>query len=169
MDKKFCKSDKVFVNLMQQVLNQSRFILVDAYDQHCTTPASIDTRLRALVQEQNMSQKKQSCKVTVVSTHCIKNKCPNAGEVQCKILDNLIRARDGVAISSKHSRDGAQADSADAHKMDVLCPGQWPGGSHALPFLAFPVCFIRLRASTITISATTTPRRSRESPPEIPP
>jgi len=96
MDKKFCKSDKVFVNLMQQVLNQSRFILVDAYDQHCTTPASIDTRLRALVQEQNMSQKKQSCKVTVVSTHCIKNKCPNAGEVQCKILDNLIRARDGV-------------------------------------------------------------------------
>lgn len=94
MDKKFCKGDKVFVNLMQQVLNQSRFILVDANDQHCTTPASIDTRLRALVQEQNMSQKKQSCKVTVVSLYCIKNKCANAGQVQYKILDNLIRARD---------------------------------------------------------------------------
>lgn len=100
-DKKKRQGDKVFADLARQVLDQSHdhrhFKLVEEDGGHCTTLAAVEARLKALVIQEKPTAKRK-CNVTVVSLHCIKNKCPNANNVQIKILGDIIRIKKNGSV-----------------------------------------------------------------------
>lgn len=102
--KKLQQSDAVFAGLTQRILDQSHihhhFQLVEEDGTPCTTPATTEARLRALVTQSNPSSK-QHCTVTVISTHCIENGCPNVGKIIQKRLNNIIAFR---ADGTVHTR-----------------------------------------------------------------
>lgn len=97
--KKLGQSDAAFINLTKRVLDQSHihrhFQLVEEDGTPCTMPATVEARLRAIAKQGNKTI--QNCHVTVISTLCIENKCPNAFQVQRKTLSSIIAFRkDGV-------------------------------------------------------------------------
>ena len=102
--KKLRKGDEVFTYLAQRILNQSHihhhYQLVEEDGEPCTTLAAVEARLKALVLQEK-PRTKQNCNVTVVSTLCIKNKCPNANNVQIKILGDIIRIKKNGSVPSR--------------------------------------------------------------------
>lgn len=102
--KKYRQGDEVFASLAQQILDQTHvdhhFQLVEEDGEPCTTLAAVEARLKALVlQEKPMA--KRDCNVTVVSTYCIKNNCPNACNVQLKTLSNIIGFRKDGNVNTR--------------------------------------------------------------------
>lgn len=93
-----------FANLVQQILDQTHvdrhFQLVEADGTPCITEASVDARLRALVREQK-PEEKEHCYVSVISTYCIENGCPNAHQIQHKMLRHIIRFSPKGAVGAR--------------------------------------------------------------------